>query len=320
MFDNNQSGVNYQIEASKEDSYENGLSTFDIVIIQKHILGISTFENPYKVIASDINNNEVVSGSDLVGIARRVLGYYNGNIQNDAWTFVKSTQQFFDIENPWPLIHTSDLIDVYDDKMNEDFLGIKMGDVNNDVTIAGLSVAKTRSNKSLVLHTNEKLVSKGETIRMSISADEFANTYGMQFTLVHESLNMVNVFSASLEIDTHNYLAHDGMTTFSWDNAYIVNINIRFNGEDNATSQIVRVSPNPMSENAVLELNIAQQQNINLKIIDAAGRVIWEDNRHYNSGKQQLNISRDQLNGPGLYYIQMSNGFETDIKKLLLVE
>ncbi|MBL0102221.1 MAG: hypothetical protein IPP49_21100 [Saprospiraceae bacterium] len=42
------SGQDYQITASKGGDYLNGVSTLDLVLIQRHILGIQTLDSPYK--------------------------------------------------------------------------------------------------------------------------------------------------------------------------------------------------------------------------------------------------------------------------------
>jgi hypothetical protein len=42
----------------KNDDYLNGVSTLDLVMIQRHILSISKFTDPFNIIAADINNDE----------------------------------------------------------------------------------------------------------------------------------------------------------------------------------------------------------------------------------------------------------------------
>ena len=56
----------YSIIPERNDDYKNGVSTFDLVLIQKHILGIEKLDSPYKVIAADVNNSESVTAIDLV--------------------------------------------------------------------------------------------------------------------------------------------------------------------------------------------------------------------------------------------------------------
>ncbi|MFN8338186.1 MAG: hypothetical protein U0T36_04135 [Saprospiraceae bacterium] len=44
--------MNYELKASKGGDYLNGVSTLDLVMIQRHILGLQALDNNYKWIAS----------------------------------------------------------------------------------------------------------------------------------------------------------------------------------------------------------------------------------------------------------------------------
>ena len=47
--------ASYAITASKDVDYLNGVTTLDLVKIQRHILGLEDLDSPYKLIAADIN-------------------------------------------------------------------------------------------------------------------------------------------------------------------------------------------------------------------------------------------------------------------------
>ena len=53
------------LTASKNDDYLNGVSTLDLLLIQRHILGIETLDDPYKFIAADVNNDQEITATDL---------------------------------------------------------------------------------------------------------------------------------------------------------------------------------------------------------------------------------------------------------------
>jgi hypothetical protein len=56
------------------DDFDNGVSTLDLVLIQRHILDIAPFTSAYKGIAADMNATESVTGSDVVELRKLVLG------------------------------------------------------------------------------------------------------------------------------------------------------------------------------------------------------------------------------------------------------
>lgn len=80
----------------------NGVSTQDILFIQKHILGQQTFDTPYKYIAADANNTKSITAADLSEIRKLILGV-NSNYGNSqkSWRFIPVSHVFVDQTNPF---------------------------------------------------------------------------------------------------------------------------------------------------------------------------------------------------------------------------
>jgi len=57
-----------------DDNWLSGLSTFDLVCIQKHILGLATLENGYKMLAADANKSNSITTFDIVLFRKLILG------------------------------------------------------------------------------------------------------------------------------------------------------------------------------------------------------------------------------------------------------
>ena len=123
----------YRVTPNKEGNPLNGVSTFDIVLIQQHILGFNRLDSPYKIIAADVNNSGSVTTLDLIAIRRLILSLDQGFSNVPSWKFIKAYFDFPDPENPWltefpEYIHFNDL---NTSRSNQDFIAIKMGDVND---------------------------------------------------------------------------------------------------------------------------------------------------------------------------------------------
>jgi len=52
----------------------NGVSTFDLILINQHILGVQPFDDPYDYLAADVNNTSSITILDMIGIRRAILG------------------------------------------------------------------------------------------------------------------------------------------------------------------------------------------------------------------------------------------------------
>ncbi|MFN0015293.1 MAG: hypothetical protein ACKVU2_12165, partial [Saprospiraceae bacterium] len=53
----------------------NGITTFDMFLIRQHIFGTKPFVNPFQKIAADVNNSAIISTFDIVLIQRLLLGF-----------------------------------------------------------------------------------------------------------------------------------------------------------------------------------------------------------------------------------------------------
>jgi len=121
----------YTISPELNTNAKEGLSTFDIVLIQRHILGLKPFDNAFQYLAADVNGSKSINTADLVELRRVVLGVRT-IFPNDvpSWRFVDKSHTFGNIAQPW-LAPASILSPTFSD--NQDFIAIKMGDINNSI-------------------------------------------------------------------------------------------------------------------------------------------------------------------------------------------
>jgi hypothetical protein len=67
----------YTITPSKDGDDWCGVSTFDLVVISRHILGVQTFTSDYQYVAADINKSNSVTTFDVVELRKLILFIYN---------------------------------------------------------------------------------------------------------------------------------------------------------------------------------------------------------------------------------------------------
>lgn len=79
----------YTVSAEYVGDYLEGVSTLDLVLIQRHILDLQRHDNVYKMIASDANNDGKITASDLVELRKLILGVTN-TFNNKSWRLPKS--------------------------------------------------------------------------------------------------------------------------------------------------------------------------------------------------------------------------------------
>ena len=178
-------GEDYIVTPSKDEDDGNGVNTLDLILIQRHILGLEKLESPYQYIAADVNNNQRIDGTDLVELRKFVLGIYNTFPDNDSWRFVDADYQFYDQDNPWTnFIDESVKILNTENDVDADFIGVKIGDVNGSVISNANNVAiQSRSQRwPLVLEIEETELNANHIIRIPVFASNYENVSGWQGT------------------------------------------------------------------------------------------------------------------------------------------
>jgi hypothetical protein len=122
----------YTVLPFYDDDPLNGVTTFDQVLISKHILGVQPLTGPYNIIAADANGSGTVTTSDIVEIRKMILGLQDEFPGLPAWRFVEAAYQFPNPDDPWQEVFPELLQfnNLTEDVLDADFTGIKVGDVN----------------------------------------------------------------------------------------------------------------------------------------------------------------------------------------------
>jgi hypothetical protein len=206
----------FTIHAERNDAHKNGVSTLDLVKIQKHLLGIELMDSPYDLIAADANNNENVSAIDLVELRKLILGIYVELPANQSWRFVDKSFEFANPASPWPFEEAINVTNMSGNQMDKDFVAIKVGDVNNTVKANALQVLPRNGNGVVVFEADDRAIHAGEMVEMAIRSADFAGIEGYQFTLQTEGLEFHGVKSGAVSMSDENLGVFGGTLTASW--------------------------------------------------------------------------------------------------------
>ncbi|MEL6988291.1 MAG: cohesin domain-containing protein, partial [Bacteroidota bacterium] len=214
--------ANYEVRPSNNDDPLNGVSTYDIVLIQKHLLGIAPLDSPYKLIAADINSSTNISAIDMVELRRLILGIYQEFPNNRSWRFVDDSFEFADRNDPWPFREVAMFNPLQGNQINTDFTGIKIGDINGTVVANSLLSGTPRGDmEDLVFAVEEQEFEAGDVVSVDVRANNFEEIEGYQFTLdiADQKLKLQDINSGKLTMDASNFgttMESRGMITTSW--------------------------------------------------------------------------------------------------------
>ena len=211
----------------------NGVTALDIALVQGQILQKSLLNNPYKIIAADVNGDGKISALDIVFMKRLILGLdttftNSSSKQNRLWVFVDSAYNFLDATNPFPFKDSISYSGLNTSKVNQTFIGLKLGDVdwswnpaiakpnNNAVNAVELSYPSDIYN-SYNENSNSIQSSEGY-IRIPVKVKNFRDLIGMQYSVSFNAsaLQWIGIDKNILHFDLGTNHSNEGKISFLW--------------------------------------------------------------------------------------------------------
>ncbi|MCB0523453.1 MAG: T9SS type A sorting domain-containing protein [Lewinellaceae bacterium] len=159
----------------------NGLTTYDLVLISRHILGISPLPDPLKMIAADANRSNSITTFDIVQLRKLLLGILDSLPDNKSWRFIDSTYVFPNPLNPFSEVFPEQIIinDLNANSVGNNFVALKIGDVNDS---SDPSMARNPQDV-LLLDIEQKHWKHGEQFTVPLRFDYKGTLEGFQLEL-----------------------------------------------------------------------------------------------------------------------------------------
>ena len=225
-FSSLQKDADYTITPILDKDHQNGVSTFDLVLIQKHVLGDQLLTSPYRIIAADVNNSHTITTIDLIQVRKLILGLEDRFKTVPSWKFVDASHKFSTPGNPWQA-EMPEVVKVKDlkGKVNVDFMAIKMGDVNGNAKPNASFTGQSELRSDRVFNIQaEKLghpapgFKAGESVVLALKAKDLATIQGYQFTLNFDPqlLELENLEYHAIKAEHLGVFAKEGNITVSW--------------------------------------------------------------------------------------------------------
>ena len=271
-------GQNYSVTPQKDIEIRNGVTTFDMVLISKHILGIQALNSPYKMIAADVNNSGSITTFDMIGIRKVILFISDEFPQNTSWRFVAKDYEFNNPTNPFgssfPEVYS---VNGLDGQEVADFVSIKIGDVNGSARVNQLDSEDRGRTGSLDFNLEDELLQEGSESVLTFNADDFAGILGYQFALSFDTdaLEFVGAQAEGLQdLSAANFgisLLDQGILTSSWNGEGVANeeglFSLRFRAKKNVRwSEAISLSDRYTKAEAYAENTEGQLERKDLQL------------------------------------------------------
>ncbi|MFN0215586.1 MAG: HYR domain-containing protein [Saprospiraceae bacterium] len=349
----------FAIVPTRDDNPLNGVTTYDLVLISKHIIGIEPLDTPYKMISADANKSGSVTTFDIVELRKLILGFYTELPNNTSWRFVDSSFVFPNPLNPFqagfpdtiPLGHLSPY----------NFIGMKVGDVNNTAVPNLLSPAEERFEGTVYFDTEGQAVQEGETFELDFSASQLLE--GCQFSLEIDGLEILEIQPGEhMSKDNFALFPQRSLLTMAWEAGGQARFKLKMKaqktgplhemlrisseitqaegypvktstdkspvskarialrfGQSNSTFELFQNQPNPFTEKTAITFQLPEASPAVLTVFDGNGKVLWTNSSDWLAGRNSLEIDLTGLSAAGVLYYKLETPTKSAVRKMVQI-
>ena len=138
------------------------------------------------------------------------------------------------------------------------------------------------------------------------------------------------LFSITIKAKTNGYLAdlmelttaYAGKLAFDINgNAYDISLDFdevtshQFSG--NISLKVGDFYPNPFSQKTAVDFNLPGAAKVEFSLFDVSGKLIWENQKHYESGTHRFELSAEKLRNSGIYILKIKTENQIISRKVL---
>ena len=345
----------YTIVPSITDLTMNGVTLVDVLIFRQHLNRIKSLDTPFEYIAADINGDGRLTTADEQLLLLEMTGLIDDMSTVDTWRFVPSDHTFEDVAaftTSGPLFDYPTTISVNQltDDVVANFVGIRVGDLNNTVDPTLLS-AQNRSGAEILVATDQN-IQAGDIVTLEINAqvddinaaamtieyqrdaltyiggDKVINHNDNQLTIVNTLVSLdtpittlrfrateAGMLSDFIKINSEMFEAHTLHTDMSEHAA-----RLRFVDGDLDQLTLQEVSPNPFTTATTLQVYSPIHSTGVATFFDVNGQVIATKQVNLTKGSNNIIVTKEELGSTsGLIHFTVSTSEATERGKLLLI-
>jgi hypothetical protein len=346
----------FVIAPEKDDNPLNGVTTYDLVLISKHILGLEPLNSPYKMIAADANKSGSITTFDIIELRKLILGIYTELPNNTSWRFVDKAFQFPNLNNPFQTTfpETISIVDAMNSQVDKDFVGVKVGDLNNTAIANANMPAESRTSGTAIFDIEDRNVKSGEEFEVTFKSAQALN--GFQFTATLNGLKAIgtvdaeNVTSSNFNLAPENAMAVsiDGAQAFTvrfraekagklsemlgvsgsvtraeaYGDAGRLNVAFRFRSPAGMTIssvgfELYQNQPNPFVNRTFVGFFLPEAAEATLSVFDETGRVVYLQKGQFASGENMIALDRALILTTGVLYYKLETATDSATKKMI---
>jgi hypothetical protein len=324
-----------------------------LVLISKHILGLEPLSTPYKMIAADANKSGSITTFDIVEIRKLILGIYTELPNNTSWRFVDAKFAFPDMNNPFKTSFPENITiaNIQNNLLAENFVAMKIGDVNGNATANSLMASDDRTAGTLMFDVDDRKVNAGEEFEVSFKAASASQGYQMTMNL--NGLTVSDIVEAG-KVSAANFGMHADALTVSVDGAQEFTVKfraakagqlsemlglssritkaeaytlgnerqevaLRFNSGviTGVGFELYQNQPNPFVSKTFIGFHLPEAATATLTVFDESGRALFVQKGDFAKGYNNVSLDRAAVGAAGVLYYKLETSTDSATKKMI---
>jgi len=268
-----------------------------------------------------------------------------------SWKFVDQSEIYPDPTQPFPFSEIIDYYNVNQNMMQSDFIAVKMGDVNETVSLTSNLEVESRTAGVKQLNLEAPV---GNSI--AVTAVEAMTIEGFQFAILNtDNIEFSSLESGVLELNSSNYsVTEDNRMNISWnvqdavkvaagdvlfyietvkqieDKTQIILDDTKLSAElyletDKLEIYDLRLRntevlsdfslyqnvPNPFSTTTSVSFNLPENTEAKITVSDVTGKLLYTLTGDYSKGYNVIELNIDDIQSSGLLYLTLETKTHT---------
>ena len=343
----------YQVKATKDGDDFNGLSTYDVLLVNRHVLQVESFNEVENFIAADINRDEKITAIDIIELRKMIFGIYEEFPLCDSWEILPVAEIPL-LSNPYDYQGGQVIEYLTPDSYTQDFRAIKIGDLNQSAfpNFDSENTELRSSSSNILMYHFEP----GEGLQFYF--DETVDVFhGIQFEIELTDMDfqlrngVLDILDGYSHIDGNTVIiSYNGDEAVTLDANSIlftidsdqgiqlsqnqsrlksefyhgINLNIQDleirKSELNNQITLYQNRPNPFDQMTFIEFYLPNEMDVQLSFRDVNGRLLHVVDQAFERGINKVTIDRNAISQTGVILYELTAKDFKDSKKMILID
>jgi hypothetical protein len=353
-------GGPYILKPVSPNDFKNGVSTLDLVLLQRQLIQGQTLKSPLQLLAADIDNSGTISIRDLLELRKLVINLTPKFEKNTSWRFIPTHFIFPDSSNPWktPFPEEINFPAIFKDT-TASFTAVKIGDLSGDAPLDQVpgvqfrrevspwhlfySVTENPTNREFLvsfffneknkpdgfqstIQWNPRFLNNVSFIPGSLTAD-YVNIEAERGLLNVSAEKLTDdgvlfslLFSADNPSFNDPYLANNVLSPEAYKESQIFPLNLVKLPLEKEMFRVYPAVPNPFSGETVISFYLPQSTFTEMVISDLSGRILKKLSGQGMKGLNNWTLDLSKLTSDLILFCKVKAGNDEGFQQIIKIK